>query len=378
MQIVLRENRHSPSHRPQPHAHRGLTPEEASHLRDTIADLWRAARVIFPATVFFTVIIFISTLGYSLLGWPPFDAFYMVIITVFSVGYGETQPVDTIAERLWTVAVILGGWSGVVVTLGGITKAVTEGELRRATDTLRKTRAMEHLQQHVIICGYGRIGQTLARELQKAAVPFVVIDRDEERVAQISVDGYLSHRGDATDEGVLEFAGIRRATTIATVLPQDALNVFITLTACNLSQDIQIIARGEHPSTEKKLLQAGANEVILPATIGGLRIAHSILQPAISEIVRGSASGMDWHALGVEVDELLLHNHAHLVGKTVHEIQRLCNGELMVLAVRRGKILLREHLPNIMLCEGDALIAISRAQHLPAIIERDFDRQELS
>jgi voltage-gated potassium channel len=301
----------------------------------------------------------------------------MVIISVFSVGYGEVQPIDTTAERIWTVLVILGGWSGVVMTLGGITKAVTEGELRRVTDTIRKNRAMEHLKNHVIICGYGRMGQTLARELKRSRVPFVVVDRDEERVAQIVNEGFLSFRGDATEESTLQSVGITRATTIATVLPQDALNVYITLTARNLSHDIRIISRGEQASTERKLMQAGANEVILPATIGGLRIAHSIIQPEVAEMLRETHAGTDLHSLGVEIDDLLLQDHAHLVGKTVHDVHKMSSGDLMVLGVRRGHEVLREHLDDIVLMEGDALIAISRTKQLPASIERDVERTEL-
>ena len=358
-------------------AHRGLSDEEIESLRDTAADLWRAVRALLPAIAFFALIISVSTLGYIALGWPAFDALYMVVITVFSVGYGETQPVDTPIERIWTILVIFGGWSGVVVTLGGITKAVTEGELRRATDTIRKNRAMEHLKNHVIICGYGRMGQTLARELKNARIPFVIIDRDEERVAQIAVEGYMSFKGDATEEATLQSAGITRAKTLATVLPQDALNVFITLTARELSRDIKIIARGELPSTEKKLRQAGANEVILPATIGGLRIAHSIVQPEVSELLRDGAGGRDLHALGIEIDELQLHQHAHLIGKTVGDVHRIASGGLMVLGVRRDHEVLREHLDDIVLHEGDALIAISRNKNLPASIGRDVERTEL-
>ena len=324
---------------------------------------------------FFALIILIATLGYILLGWPPFDALYMVIITVFSVGYGETQPIDTVLERVWTMLVILAGWSGVVITLGGITKAVTEGELRHTTETLREARTMKHLHDHVIICGYGRMGQTLARELFEAGVPFVIIDRDEERIAQIRTDGFNSHRGDATDEATLEFVGVRRATTLATVLPQDALNVFITLTARNLSQTINIIARGEQPSTEKKLRQAGANDVILPATIGGLRIAHSIIAPEVGELAKGGQN-LDWHSLGVEIDELLLHEHTHLIGKSVREIQRIAGGELMVLGLRRGQEIYREDIEDLVLQAGDAFIAISRSRHLLDIIGTDADKTD--
>ncbi|WP_170065482.1 potassium channel family protein [Abditibacterium utsteinense] len=360
----------------QPGAHRGISDDNIERLRDAFFDIWRSLRAVFPATAFFALIILISTLGYILLGWPPFDAFYMVIITVFSVGYGEIQPVDTHAERIWTILVIFGGWSAVIITLGGITKAVTAGELRHTTEILRLQRAMKHLHDHVIICGYGRMGQTLARELFEAGVPFVVIDRDEERVAQVRTDGFHAHRGDATDEAALEFVGIARAKTLATVLPADAVNVFITLTARNLSREINIIARGEQPSTEKKLRQAGADDVILPATIGGLRIAHSIIAPEVGELVK-SGQNLDWHSLGVEIDELLLHEHAHLIGKSVREIQKMGEGELMILGVRRGQEIQREEIEDLVLREGDAFIAISRTRHLLDIIGRDVEQTEL-
>lgn len=331
--------------------------------RDYAGDLWRAGRALLPGAVFFAVIIVLATLGYIALGWPPFDAFYMVVITVFSVGYGETQPVDTSIERIWTILVIFSGWTGVVVTLGSITKAVTEGEFRRATDSIRKTRAMEHLHDHIIICGYGRMGQTLARELHNAGVAFVVIDRDEERIAQIATEGFLSHRGDATDESVLEYTGIKRARALATVLPQDALNVYITLTARNLSRNIRIIARDEQPSTEKKLMQAGANEVVLPATIGAM--------------LREATGGPDLSASGIKIEELLLHDHAHLLGKSVRDVQHLGKGELMVLGVRRDRKVLRDELESMILREGDALVVLSRSKHLPSIIGRDVERTEL-
>ena len=205
----------------------------------------------------------------------------------------------------------------------------------------------------------------------------MVIDRDDARISQVEGHSFLFLRGDATDEEVLELAGVRRARTLATVLPQDALNVFITLTARTLSQSLTIISRGEQISTEKKLLQAGANEVILPANIGALRIAHSIVEPTVAGLMREIGGGMDLGALGIEIDELALHNRSHLVGKTVGELHRLGAGAVMVIGVRRGQEMLRDDLENICLERGDALIAISRAQELPAIIQRDVERTEL-
>lgn len=278
---------------------------------------------------------------------------------------------DRWQRTVWTILVILSGWSAVVFTLGGVIKSVTEGELQRARGEVRRQRTMEQLENHVIICGYGRMGQALAAELFENDVPFVIIDRDEERIVQIEADGHLCLRGDATDENVLERVGIARAATLATVLPNDALNVFITLTARN-------IARGEQLSTEKKLIHAGANEVILPANIGALRIAHSIIEPNVSGLMREIGGNLDLRGLGVEIDELQLHRRAHLVGKTAGEVHRLSEGAVMVVAVRRGNAILRDDLENIALQHGDALIAISRTQDLPAIIQRDVERTELT
>ena len=362
---------------PQTHNSRGLSDAQIEALRDSASDGWRAVRMVLPAIWFFALIILGSTIGYIALGWPAFDALYMVVISVFSVGYGEVRPVVTVAERLWTIGVIFAGWTGVVITLGGITKAVTEGELRRITQSHRTRRAMDHLNQHVIICGYGRMGQTLARELVRAHVPFVIIDRDEERVAQITTDGFLAFRGDATEESVLESCGIERASFLATVLPQDALNVFITLTARNLSRSIKIFARGEQPSTERKLKQAGADEVILPAQIGALRIAHAVVEPEIAAMVHHSAGGVDLSALGVEVDELYLHPNAALLGQSVRHLHKQTSGEIMVLAVRRGAQLLRAHVDDLILQKEDVLLVVSRSKELPSVLARDVERAEL-
>jgi voltage-gated potassium channel len=356
-----------------------VTPSSSAtkQLRDWFDDFALATRLVLPGILFFALIITIATLGYMALSWSFVDALYMTVITVFGVGFGEVRPITSFVERAWTMTVIVGGWTGIVAALGRVLRAVTEGELRRATDSRRKLRAVEHLNDHVIICGYGRMGQALARELFAAKFPFVIIDRDEERCAQIATENFIHLHGDATDEATLQLAGIERARTLATVLPQDALNVFITLTARNLSASVHIVARGEQPSTRKKLFQAGASEVVLPATIAALRIAHSVAQPEIAALLERAQNDLDWRGLGLEVDELTLHPHAPLVGKSVAEVGKLGAGDVMILGVRRGGEVLRDHLPSIILREGDALVAISREKGLPSIIERDVDKTEL-
>ena len=133
---------------------------------------------------------------------------------------------------------------------------------------------IEKLSNHAIICGFGRIGRMIATQLQAGGIPFVIVDQAADRVAEVRDAGFLTLQGEATDEAVLKAAGIGRARVLATVLPNDAANVFITLSARNMNPRIQIIARGGLPSTERKLLQAGANRVVLPAHIGADRIAH--------------------------------------------------------------------------------------------------------
>ena len=165
--------------------------------------------------------------------------------------------------------------------------------------------------------------------------------------------GYLFVKGSATEEETLIRAGAERAQVLATVLPQDTLNVFITLTARNLNRNLRIIARGEQPSTEKKLLQAGANEVVLPAAIGGSRIAHIITRPATMNFLGDTRGiiGEELKRLGVEIDELRLHRNTFLVGKKVQELQDLAEGNLLVLAIQRadGNVLRSGFLERIAL-----------------------------
>ncbi len=216
---------------------------------------------------FFLATLLIAVAGYILAGWTLLDSVYQVVITVFGVGFGEIGPM-TPQLRVFTMIVIIAGCSSVAYVLGGFLQMITEGEIKRALGVRRMMREIDTLKNHVIICGYGRIGQILARKMYEAGQPFVLIDNDPSRTVEAEAKGYLVRQGSATDETVLESVGINRARFLATVLPDDAANVFITLTARSLNPNLIILARGEYPSTEKKLLQAGADKVVSPAAIG--------------------------------------------------------------------------------------------------------------
>jgi voltage-gated potassium channel len=322
----------------------------------------------------------VSVLGYLSFGWSLIDSVYMVVITMFSVGFEEVHPLTTVWQKVFTMLVIIGGTSAVVFIIGEIIRSIAEGEVLKVMKELKKSRQVEGVAQHAIICGYGRMGQMLARDLAASGFPFVIVDINDERLAMAEAAGYLFVKGSATEEETLLNAGAERAQVLATVLPQDTLNVFITLTARNLNRNLRIIARGEQPSTEKKLLQAGANEVVLPASIGGARIAHIITRPATMNFLGDTQGiiGEEHKRLGVEIGELRLHLHTFLVGKKVQELQTLAQGNFLVLAIQRADgTILRSGFLEESLQEGDAVIIVGRTNALPAILRAEMEKEEL-
>ena len=320
-----------------------------------------------------------SVAGYLIFGWNLIDSVYMVVITMFGVGFGEVRPLGN-AGKIFTMFVIMGGTSAVVFVIGEVIRFITEGEIMKAIGEMKKSKQVDVIAQHAIICGYGRIGQILAHELAASKFPFVVVDLNDARLALAEASGYLFVKGSATEEETLQRAHIERALVLATVLPEDTLNVYITLTARNLNRHLRIIARGEQPSTEKKLKQAGADEVVLPASIGGTRIAHSITRPSTMNFLgdnRGLIS-QDLKHLGVEIDELRFHAHTDLIGKTVLELQTLSEGHLLVIALQRADgSVLRSGFLEEKVGAGDAVIIIGRVHALPAALRGEVDREEL-
>jgi voltage-gated potassium channel len=330
--------------------------------------------------LYLLAVFIVSVVGFLTFGWSLIDSVYMVVITMFGVGFGEVHPLINVWQKIFTMLVIVGGTSAVVFVIGEVIRFITEGEILKVLGELKKSRQVEGVSQHAIICGYGRIGQILAHDLAAYGFPFVVVDMDDERLAMAEAAGYLFVKGSATEEETLIRAGAERAQVLATVLPLDTVNVFITLTARNLNRNLRIIARGEQPSTEKKLLQAGANEVVLPAAIGGSRIAHSITRPATMNFLgdKQGIVGEELKRLGVEIDELRLRRQSFLVGKKVRELQDLAEGNLLVLAIQRGDgNVLRNEFLEESLREDDAVIILGRTHALPPNLRAEVVREEL-
>jgi voltage-gated potassium channel len=314
-------------------------------------------RLYIGAAMFLSVIL-IGTTAYHEEGWHISDAFYMVVITVFSVGYEEVQPVNTAMLRAITILIIVCGDASKVYFVGSLIQFITEGEIGKAMEEHRKSRDIETISDHAIICGYGRIGQTLARELVAKKFPFLIVDNNAERVALAHTHGLQALVGDGGDEGTLSEAHIERAVVLATVLPNDMVNVFITLTARNMRPDLRIIARAEDPATEKKLKQAGANEIILPAFVGGMQIANSITHPSLDSILKDSGRHLknDLKDLGVEIVEHPIVANGVDDRKTLAQLLRGIEARCLVLAIKKPDETLIQHPPSSHRLEGGDIV----------------------
>ena len=331
-------------------------------------------RRILLGTIFFVITIVVAIAGYTIAGWALLDAVYMVVITIFGVGYGEVRPVESPALKIFTILVIIAGTSSAVYMVGGFVQMVTEGEINRALDARRIAKGIDTLQQHVIICGFGRIGQILAKKMTESGQPFVIIDNNSDRLAKAEAMGYLVRIGNATDETILQAVGILRAKVLATALPDDASNVFITLTAREMNPDLVIIARGEFPTTEKKLRLAGADHVVLPATIGALRMAHMITHPASIDFLdqndgRSTLSEL-LAEIDVQLDELVVPKGSPLVGGMVSDIEVRGRGTFIVVALRRSDGSTFVHPSHsTVIEEGDTVILMGHQGDIPKFAE---------
>ncbi|MDB5481606.1 MAG: potassium channel protein [Caulobacteraceae bacterium] len=322
-------------------------------------------RGLIAIVAFVMVVVMAATLAYMAAGWPFGDALYMVLLTVYTVGYREVRSVDTPYLHLVTIATIILGCTGMIAVTGSLVQFLTFSQVQRMLGGNRVKSEIHKLHDHVIICGFGRIGLMLARDLATGGVPFVIIDQDEGRLTEARDSGYLCWAGDATDEDTLRAVGVERARVLATVLPSDAANVFITLSARSLNPALQIIARGEAPSTESKLLQAGANQVVLPAHIGAERIAEMVLFPETARFIRGSPRMRELEKslrdLGLEVDVVTVSESAAVVDRTVEELEAHGKGAFFVIQLNRtgGEAIARPP-GDLRIGAGDSLVVVAR------------------
>lgn len=314
---------------------------------------------------FMLVVVVGSTVAYMQAGWSLGDSLYMTLLVIYTVGYGEVHPINTPYLHGVTIATMILGCTGMILVSGALVQVLTMFQIQQLLGTNHVKSDIEKLKGHVIICGFGRIGVMLAKDLAAGGAGFVILERSDKRFAEARDLGYLCLQGDATDENALITAGVARARVLATVLPDDAANVFITLSARSLNAQLQIIARGEAPSTQSKLIQAGADKVVLPTHIGAERIAELILFPETARFIRGSDRMRDFEKvlrdLGLEMEVVVAVDKSAAVGASIEDLERRGKGAFFVVQINRrdGDSITRPH-GGTVVGAGDGLVVVGR------------------
>ena len=240
-----------------------------------------------------------GTSGYMLVeGWGAFDSLYMTVITLTSVGFLEVHPLTT-AGRMFTMGLLLTGVFSLFYTVTSAISSIVGGELTGQFGRNRMEKKLQSLRDHIIICGYGRMGRLVAQEFAQQKIPFVIIERSAELLSGYGSDHGVALVGDATHDETLRRAGIERARTLVTLAASDADNLFITMSARLMSDRIFIVARAEDEGAEKKLMRAGASRVISPYIIGGQRVAQAVLRPSVVDFIE-LATRSDYMALQID------------------------------------------------------------------------------
>jgi len=325
-------------------------------------DGWLRTRGLRLAIALLFSVLVAGTAGYVLIeGWAAWDAFYMTVITVTTVGYREVHPLSRGGEA-FTVALIVTGVGTVLYTITLVAATIVEGGVHHRFERRRRMRMIEELRDHFILCGSGRIGSTIAAELRREGVPFIVVERDPERLQAVLARGDLAVEADASREEVLKQVGIDRARGLIAAVGTDAENVYTVLTARVLKPDLFIVARAETEDASRKLMRAGANRVISPYEIGAVRIAQSALRPAVVDFVSLATSSEN---LELAMEQIEIGPSAAFAGQSLVEANLRQRYGVIVVAIRRtdGRMEFNPASDAVMHV-GDQLVVLGRTSNL--------------
>ena len=322
-------------------------------------------RVVIALFLLLTLLI-LAPVGYMLIeGMGYNDAFYMTVITITTVGFAEVEPLST-AGQYFTIFVILVGVFTLFLIIAGLFQYTFKEAFRETFGRRRMDLRIKKLEGHYIICGYGRVGEVVSETLEESGADFVVVENDPDRIAEAVDRGLLSLEGDATETEVLEQAGIKRAKGIVCALENDAENLFTTLSARTLNQEIIIVTRCVSPDSVEKLHYAGANRVISPYTISGGRMATFLLKPGVYDYLDLVAHGV---SLEYRLEELQVQPGSIIDGKTIGELDIKARTGALVLAVRKAESEEFNTNPDkeTRIDTGDLLIALGTEKDLAGL-----------
>lgn len=309
----------------------------------------------------------VGTGGYMLIeGWPILESLYMTIITLATVGFSEVHPLSN-PGRMFTSGLIIVGVGTVAYGIGSLTEMMVEGKILDTLGRRKVKREIKKLKDHYIVCGYGRIGRIVCREFREQPVPFIVVERRPEIVEEVIGEGLLAIQGDATDEDALRDAGIEQAKALISVVSSDADNVFITLTARELNPRLLIVARAEEKGADRKLLRAGADKVVSPYLIGGHRLAHAVLRPAVVDFIELATASKTMDLL---MEEIEVKDRSRIEGKALKDSGISQDLGIIVIGIKRrsgGMLFNPSSSTEILL--GDKLIALGNPEQIRKLEE---------
>jgi voltage-gated potassium channel len=303
------------------------------------------------------LVIFIGTIGFHMIeGWSFLDCLYMTVITIFTVGFKEVQLLSP-QGQIFTIFVILGGVGTAIFAFTKIAEIVFEGGIHKFWRRRKMEKELKNLKDHYIICGHGRMGKIVRERLQEEKLSFVVIDHKEEQLEDLKqTNSCLFIEGDATHEDILTKAGIKKAKGLAALLPTDADNLYLVLSAKLINPSLFILSKAMDEEAEKKILQIGANKVVSPYKLSGLKIAQGLIRPTLVDfmdlIIRRKELSLYMEEFAVKKDSKIVNRNL-----TECDIRRTAN--VIVIAVKKpGEELVFNPSPDTKMETGDILLVL--------------------
>ncbi|MDL1955538.1 MAG: potassium channel protein [Candidatus Desulfofervidus auxilii] len=323
-------------------------------------------RQIIKCIILFNFIILLGICGYIFIErWSFLDALYMTIITLTTVGFGEVHPL-TPAGRVFTLIFILCGVGVAAYVFTTIGRILLEGYLKRVFGRKTMERRIKSLKHHYIVCGYGRIGRHVCKELSQYKIPIVVVEKNTNLLEDIEEHGFLYVHGEATREEVLIKAGIKNAAGLIAVAGSDADNVYIVLTAKELNPKLNIISRAGEEDAVKKLLRAGANKVIAPYEIGARKIARMVTHPLVTDFIELTV----YRGIELQMGEIPIGEKAEIKNVSLKDSGLRQRFDVIVVAVRKatGEMIFNPS-PETIIDSGDILIILGKSENLKKLEE---------
>ena len=326
-----------------------------------------SGRKIFRGLILLGMILLFGTMGYMLIeGWPFFEALYMTVITITTVGYQEIRKVGE-TGRLFTIFLIFMGMGIMAYTLGMVAQTMVEFQVRSLFGRKKLGSAIKSLKNHYILCGYGRMGRIVTQELKSRNIPLLIVDINpdtKESLEPLEIPYIID---DATSEDVLMEAGIERAKGLISLVSSDADNLFITMSARGLSPNLFILVRAAEESTRKKLMRAGADRVVMPYLIGGQKIAQSIIRPTVTDFLDLAVNN---ESMDLKMEELSVGEGSRLKGLNLVDSGIRQEMDIIIVAIRKSDGKMNFNPSSQTLIEsGDMLIAMGRTVDLDRLSE---------